>query len=136
MSLSNPKWLLKISVLEKSSYMYSLSFAKDCVLSQTIYCSKRYGYNIIKQFKKCAFHRTHGNQAFVGWGDPSCLFLCLSCFLLQVAHLCSLFIILIRCREHWIVFFSKKVAAQNFCRGHGRWRKITEKKYSFKHYST
>ena len=32
-------------------------------------------------------------------------------------------------------FFSKKVAAQNLCRGHGTGRKITEKKYSFKHYA-
>ena len=64
-----------------------------------------------------------------------CLFLRLFHFLLQVAHLCSLFIILIRCRDHWIVFFSKKVAAQNLSRGHGRWRKITEKKYRFKHYA-
>ena len=40
-------------------------FALDCVLSRTIYCSKRYAYSIIEQHEKCAFHRTQGNQVFM-----------------------------------------------------------------------
>ena len=35
---------------------------------------------------------------------PSCSFLHLFCFLLEVAHLCNLFIIQISCRNPWIVF--------------------------------
>ena len=38
---------------------------------------------------------------------PSCSFLHLFCFLLEVAHLCNLFIIQISCRNPWIVFAEK-----------------------------
>ena len=57
---------------------------------------------------------SRSGQAFVGWGDPSCS-LHLFHFRLQVAHLCNLFIIQIRCRDPWIVFlfFSKKLAMRN-----------------------
>ena len=57
-------------------------FISLCFMS-TIYCSKRYAYSIIKQYENCAFHRTLGNQAFVGWGDLDTALRCLchpSCF--------------------------------------------------------
>ena len=38
---------------------------------------------------------------------PSCSFLHLFCFLLEVARLCNLFIIQISCRNPWIVFAEK-----------------------------
>ena len=57
-------------------------FRSLCFMS-TIYCSKRYAYSIIKPYENCAFHRTLGNQAFVGWGDLDTALRCLchpSCF--------------------------------------------------------
>ena len=54
---------------------------RDYVLSRTIiYCSKRYAYIITHQHEKCTRHWTQGNHVFVGWGDPSYLFLGLFSF--------------------------------------------------------
>ena len=83
MSLSNLTWLVKISVVEKLLTCVSFCiFIILCFIS-AIYCSKRYAYSIIKQYENCAFHRTLGNQAFVGWGDLDTALRCLchpSCF--------------------------------------------------------
>lgn len=105
MSLSNPKRLVKIFVIENPLTCVSF-LQRDYVLSRTIYCSKRYAHSIIHQHEKCAIHRTQGNRAFVGWGDPTYLFLGLFSFFSQVVHLCNLFITQLRCRYPWIVFFS------------------------------
>ena len=69
----------------------------------------------IEQHKKLAFPKRQGNQAC--WlrrsghnfsiPPPSCSFLHLFSFLLEVAHSCNLLIIQIRCRDPWIVFAKK-----------------------------
>ena len=68
------------------------------------------------------------DQAFGGWGDPSCLLLHLLRFLSQVADLCNIFIIQIRCRDPWIVFFSVKQLPCKICVGEkGRSRNTIER---------
>ena len=69
MSLTTPTRLVKISVIENLTPVCFFFAHRDCVLSRSIYCSKRYADSIIEQDEKRAFHRIQGNQAFLGWGD-------------------------------------------------------------------
>ena len=97
-----------------------------CVFFWHKVVSKRYAYHIIKQHEKVAFPRRQDNQACwmrrsrhnLGMPPPSCSFLHLFCFLLEVARLCNLFIIQIRCRNPRIVFAEK-----------GRGTKIVRRKW-------
>ena len=74
----------------------------------------------LEQHKQLAFPRRQGNQACwmrrsghnLSIPLPSCLFLGLLCFLLEVAHLCDLLIIQIRCRDPWIVLAKKGYCAK------------------------
>ena len=68
MNLTIPTRLVKISDIENNYICFF--FKQHCVLSRSIYCSKRYAYSIkIKQNQKRTFYRTQGNQAFVMDGE-------------------------------------------------------------------
>ena len=84
-------------------------FAENCFLSRRICCSKRYAYS--KTTRKTRISRPQGNKAFVGWSGenqnkPSAFALF---SLSEVARLCNLPIVEIRCRDpcKWIVFSEK-----------------------------
>ena len=114
-------------------------FAENCFLSRTICCSKRYAYS--KTTRKTRILRPQGNQAFVGWGgsgenqNKSSAFAFNS--LSEVARLCNLLIIQIRCRDpcKWILF-SEKGRHPKFV--NRKWQIEENQKeqntFSFKHY--
>ena len=105
MSLTIPTRLVKICHW-KSCTCFFFAY-HDCVLSRSIYCSKRYADSIIEPHEKRAFHRIQGNQAFFGWGDLDTA----QIYLLQVTRshraIYSAFIIWIRCKDGWIPFSEK-----------------------------
>ena len=105
MSLTIPTRLVKISVIEKSYTCFFFAY-HDCVLSRSIYCSKRYADSIIEQHEKRAFHRIQGNQVFLDgeiWTQPKWNI----SFASGSFASCNLFIIRIRCRDAWITFSEK-----------------------------
>ena len=93
-----------------------VSFCISLCFISIIYCSKRYAYSVIKQHENCSFHRTRGNQAFVGWGDLGTALRCLchlACFCVCFVSfwkrmVCDLLIIYIKCWGPWIVFFRRR----------------------------
>ena len=64
---------------------------------------------------------------------PFCSFLHLFCFLLEVAHLCNLFIIQISCRNPWIVFAEKGHCTKVVTR---KWKIEYKYKYSLQQYGS
>ena len=57
--------------------------------------------------KSCWMRRSGHNLSIIIVPQPSCSFLRLFCFLLEVARLCNILIIQIRCRDPRIVFAEK-----------------------------
>ena len=123
--VSNQTWLVKISV-KLSIFIHRNSSCKWTLISMKgrwfFFLRKVVSYleqfvvlKDIEQHKKLAFPKRQGNQAC--WlrrsghnfsiPPPSCSFLHLFSFLLEVAHSCNLLIIQIRCRDPWIVFAKK-----------------------------